>query len=140
MSRPCDHAGKEPDRRCQVCRAAWLSEPFARLWGERWPAPPLPEGFAFAEPGARKAAGPPAPAPSQATPPSPPSPPRPPCVHLGVIVEYCLTCGGNEGRHVRDCGHPENPTETCTLARSGGVVWDCATCPHHTPAAPGPPG
>lgn len=60
------------------------------------------------------------------------------CSHEGEVVERCMSCGDKEGKHVRDCSHPLNPTETCTQDHPRGAVWNCVSCPHHT-ARPAPP-
>ncbi len=54
-----------------------------------------------------------------------------PCDLEGPVREACLTCEG-EARSVRTCYHDDNPTETCTRGVVSGVVWSCASCPHHT--------
>lgn len=56
--------------------------------------------------------------------------PRPYCINLGLIVEHCHTCGAEE-RHVRQCHHPDNPTETCTLGHPRSAVWRCSDCSHY---------
>lgn len=65
--------------------------------------------------------------------PTPPTP-RYDCVHLGVVVESCTTCSNPEPRHVRQCFHADNPTDTCTAGVVADRVWSCAKCPHYRPA------
>lgn len=50
-----------------------------------------------------------------------------PCLHEGAIIEPCPTCQG-ELRHVRDCAHPSNPTESCTRGYISDKVWSCDKC------------
>lgn len=50
-----------------------------------------------------------------------------PCSYRGSIIESCTGCNG-EARHVRQCFHDENPTETCTLGIVSGVIWSCSNC------------
>lgn len=59
---------------------------------------------------------------------------RPACADEGPVVESCKGCGNKPARHVRTCYHADNPTETCTRGVVSGLVWSCATCPHHRPA------
>jgi hypothetical protein len=58
-----------------------------------------------------------------------------PCAHEGAVLEFCPTCRGGEGRHVRDCSHPDNPTERCTREYVSAAAWSCDRCPHRAPAA-----
>lgn len=62
----------------------------------------------------------------------------PPCRHEGEVVERCTSCGDREGRHLRECLHPDNPTETCTRDHPAAAVWNCASCPQHTGWTPPP--
>lgn len=95
---------------CNNCTLAATSEPFWRNWGLPGPLVPLAPLVAL-----------------------------PVCSHEGAIVERCVSCGDQPGRHVRDCSHPANPTETCTRDHPRAAVWNCQTCPQHTGRRRRPP-
>lgn len=63
----------------------------------------------------------------------PPPVPRYDCTFLGVVVEACTTCKTPEPRHVRQCFHDDNPTETCTAGVVSDRIWTCARCPNYLP-------
>jgi len=64
----------------------------------------------------------------------------PVCSAEGPILERCTACGAaGELNHVRDCSHPDNPTERCTRGPNNGAVWNCTTCPHHSARKPPDP-
>lgn len=55
-----------------------------------------------------------------------------PCVHEGAVLEWCQSCGPNEGRHVRDC----DLHDRCTRGYVGPAVQACERCPDYTPEPP----
>lgn len=90
---------------------------------------------------ARKAAGANQTYPRAAAPrPAAPARPAPkrvalPCVHEGAVLEWCSTCKGGEGRHVRDC----DLHERCTRTYVSDKVQSCDRCKDYSTGAAEPP-
>lgn len=59
--------------------------------------------------------------------------PLPACKHEGQTLEHCPK--RDENRHVRDCSHPDNPTERCVRGKMRTLYWQCETCEHHSAKA-----
>lgn len=55
-----------------------------------------------------------------------------PCVHEGPVLEWCHTCGGHEGKHVREC----DIFEKCTRLPNKAGVASCSTCGEYRATPP----